>query len=169
MLRLFFRISPPILFANRQRSKRIAIFLTAILVALCPIASAQEPDSKKEPKLEGRGAMLAALRDSAFKPELLEARQRRVMDELPPGAILIAAAASPPLRDYEGYEQNPDFLYLTGLDQGPAVLLITGRREAMQSRLFVPRPNPMRELWEGPLKKGPRPSRGWLQRSLGAT
>ncbi len=73
------------------------------------------------------------------------ARRGALRKELENKGTLILAAAPTTGEELFGFQQEPNFLYLTGDDQPGAVLLMTGASEA----LFLPHHNEREERYEG--------------------
>lgn len=91
-----------------------------------------------------------ALMKAGYKHSQLKKRRRALLKALPKGSVLLVAATRPPAEDYHPYRQHPDFLYLTGLNQGPCyVLLIKNQKGEEQDILLLPRRNRYQEMWEG--------------------
>ena len=80
-------------------------------------------------------------------------RRRRLMEEAGPGALIILAAAPERLRNGDAfypYRQDSDFLYLTGLNEPEAVLVLRPGHDSGEQILFLRERNPDRERWDGP-------------------
>jgi Xaa-Pro aminopeptidase len=84
----------------------------------------------------------------------LVARRARLMDKLGPNALAIVWSAEPKVYsldvDYE-FRQDSNFLYLTGIAQEGAVLVLMPGNKKSREVLFVREPNPRREHWNGHL------------------
>lgn len=88
--------------------------------------------------------------------ELLRERRRRLMDSVGSGVVILRSAG---LRDIESdypqdsdFRQDNDFLYLTGLESPDSWLVLVGPRSGPRREvLFVPRRDPARERWTGPM------------------
>jgi Xaa-Pro aminopeptidase len=63
--------------------------------------------------------------------------------------VLVAFGAAEPVHDYMRFEQAPSFLYLTGIREPGAALVITKRGGRTTSTLFVEPNDPAREVWSG--------------------
>ncbi len=75
------------------------------------------------------------------------------MEEAGPGALIVLAAAPERLRNGDAfypYRQDSDFLYLTGLDEPEAVLVLRPGRESGEQILFLRERDADRERWDGP-------------------
>jgi Xaa-Pro aminopeptidase len=82
----------------------------------------------------------------------LVARRARLMERLGPQALAIAWGATPKVYSLDvGYEfrQDSNFLYLTGIAQEGAVLVLMPGNRTSKEVLFVREPNPRREHWNG--------------------
>jgi len=79
-------------------------------------------------------------------------RRRQLMKTAAEGAIIIVAAAPERIRNndvYYSYRQDSDFLYLTGLQEAEAMLvMIPGKKDGL-SILFCREKDPKREAWDG--------------------
>jgi Xaa-Pro aminopeptidase len=82
----------------------------------------------------------------------LSARRSRVMAALGSDAILILWAAPPRVYshdvDYE-YRQESNFLYLTGLNEEGAILVLVPAGSSHRTYLFARQGTPSQELWTG--------------------
>jgi Xaa-Pro aminopeptidase len=76
------------------------------------------------------------------------ARRSAVLDRLGDG-IVVALGSPEPVHDYESFNQNPDFLYLTGVREPNAALILVKRGDARTSMLFVEPRDPATEVWSG--------------------
>ncbi|MEM1081047.1 MAG: aminopeptidase P N-terminal domain-containing protein [Pseudomonadota bacterium] len=80
-------------------------------------------------------------------------RRRHLMDLAEPGAIIIVASAREVIRNGDSYypfRQDSDFLYLTGLNEPDAVLVLLPGRASGEQILFCREHDPDRERWDGP-------------------
>jgi Xaa-Pro aminopeptidase len=79
-------------------------------------------------------------------------RRARLLDKLPDSVIvLFAHTPSGELHDRNGYFQEPNFYYLTGLQQsGAALLLCSSCPAELRQILFLPKRNARREIYDGP-------------------
>jgi Xaa-Pro aminopeptidase len=85
-------------------------------------------------------------------PREFERRRRRLMDEAGAGTMIVLAAAPQRLRNgdsYYPYRQDSDFLYLTGLNEPEAVLVLMCGRDQGEQILFLRERDPDRERWDG--------------------
>ena len=94
--------------------------------------------------------------DAIFHKE----RRQMVLDKLPPNSISVIFSA--PIRNRSNdvdhpYHQNPNFYYLTGVQEAHAVLVLLGTPtkiagSSSQEILFVRDRDPYYALWEGDIK-----------------
>jgi Xaa-Pro aminopeptidase len=99
-------------------------------------------------------ALLASAATAAAGPlqDDLAARRARLMDRLGPQTMAIVWSAEPKVYsldvDYE-FRQDSHFLYLTGITQEGAILVLMPGNKKSREVLFVREPNPRREHWNG--------------------
>ena len=92
----------------------------------------------------------------------LTARRARLIQRLEPNALAIFWSAEPKVysldTDYE-FRQDGDLLYLTGIAQEGAILVLMPGNRTQKEILFVREPNPRREHWNGrsPRRRKPPP------------
>lgn len=120
------------------------------LGALCFVFSASvalaEPDESRSQRPTDNKELIK----NGFKHSSLRKRRQALLKKLPNNSVLLLAAARPPAEDYDPYRQFPDFLYLTGLEQGPCYLiLIKNDKGEGQDILLLPRRDRFKEMWEG--------------------
>jgi Xaa-Pro aminopeptidase len=80
-------------------------------------------------------------------------RRRDLMSLAEPDSVLIVPGAHEILRNGDShfaFRQDSDFLYLTGLSEPDAVLVLVPGREAGEQVLFCRPKDPERERWDGP-------------------
>jgi len=98
-------------------------------------------------------ALLAAPPGPALPPELPAAlyreRRERVMRELE-GCVAVLAARGEGGGVTEDYRQDGDFLWLTGLNESDAWVLLAPRAKYDRASLFLRPRDPERERWTGP-------------------
>jgi Xaa-Pro aminopeptidase len=84
----------------------------------------------------------------------LTSRRARLMERLGPAALAIVWSAEPKVYsldvDYE-FRQDSNLLYLTGIAQEGAILVLMPGNKTNKEFLFVREPNPRREHWNGHL------------------
>ena len=82
----------------------------------------------------------------------LTARRARLIERLGPSALAIFWSAEPKVysldTDYE-FRQDSDMLYLTGIAQEGAILVLMPGNRTQKEVLFIREPNPRREHWNG--------------------
>ncbi len=101
----------------------LTISLAAILVFTSP-AKAQVPESEYASR---RAAVASHIRDG----------------------FLVLPGAPEPIHDYEDFSQDPDFFYLTGIDEPGAVLVLVKQGASHSATVFVQPRDPAREVWSG--------------------
>src|SRR5581483_1720253 len=74
------------------------------------------------------------------------ARRAALADSLPPDGVLVVQGAPEPTEDYQWFQQDPSFLYLTGVNEPDAALVLTKRGPGI---LFVEAKDPAQEVWSG--------------------
>lgn len=139
-----------------MKPSRSLLILSALVVSgACALAGDGKARAADD---EGLGSAetrrpgdLAALRRLAYEPGRLRRRREAVARQCPSSVIMVTAAPAP-RQDYDPYRPSPDFLYLTGVEKGPAALVMLTDAEGALSRdiLLLPKRNRFRERWEGP-------------------
>lgn len=81
-----------------------------------------------------------------FPPEVYKARRARVMKELRIGVAVLYARGE---EDADGYRQDGDFYYLTGINEPGAVLVLAPGERTYKERLFLKPRDPEDERWTG--------------------
>ena len=81
-------------------------------------------------------------------PAEYAARRNALLDRLGDG-IVLALGSREPARDYEAFNQNPDFTYLAGVKEPGAALVLVRRGESRTGMLFVEPKDPATEVWSG--------------------
>ncbi len=96
--------------------------------------------------------VLAGFAQSLPLSEFAE-RRTKLRANLPDSVIVLwAFTPSTELHDRNGYFQEPNFYYLTGLQQpGAALLLCSSCKDGEQEILFLPKRNARREIYDGPV------------------
>ncbi|HJT18036.1 MAG TPA: Xaa-Pro aminopeptidase [Thermoanaerobaculia bacterium] len=96
-------------------------------------------------------ALLLAVQ-SLIAPSEVQARRDRLAKEIGPNAMLIVFSARPKARDMDidyPYRQSDAMLYLTGVDQPDATLVMLPGETGHRDTLFVRDSNPRQEMWTG--------------------
>jgi len=81
-----------------------------------------------------------------FAPEVYSARRAKLMKALGGGIAVLYARGE---EDADGYRQDSDFYYLTGLNEAGAVLVLSPEERLYKERLFLKPRNPDDERWTG--------------------
>jgi Xaa-Pro aminopeptidase len=81
-----------------------------------------------------------------FPPSVYQARRAKLMKALGGGIAMLQARGE---EDADGYRQDGDFLYLTGLNEPDAVLVLCPEERVYKERLFLKPRNPDAERWTG--------------------
>ena len=76
-------------------------------------------------------------------------RRAALVSWLPSDGVIVALGADEPEEDYLSFWQRPDFLYLTGLREPSAAMLLVRQRGRTTTTLFVLPRDPAREVWTG--------------------
>jgi Xaa-Pro aminopeptidase len=82
-----------------------------------------------------------------------KSRRDRLAARIKGNALVLHAA---PDKDLTRYQQEPNFYYLTGINQPDAILLLDASSNPAREFLFLPERKPAEESWTG-LKMGPGP------------
>jgi len=88
-----------------------------------------------------------------IRNEEFSRRRQRLMAEVGGHSMVVLGAAPERPRNgdtFHPYRQDSDFLYLTGLDEPEAILVLLPGRESGEQILFCRERNPDRERWDGP-------------------
>jgi Xaa-Pro aminopeptidase len=93
-------------------------------------------------------SLLAAPLAAQLAPTEYAARRNALLERLGDG-IVLALGSPEPMRDYESFSQNPDFLYLTGIRESGAALVLVKQGQARTGMLFVEKKVPSQEVWTG--------------------
>lgn len=91
---------------------------------------------------------------TVFSPSELAARRTRLVERLPAGTMAIVGSNDPLTTNADGtlgVFPNSDLLYLTGIRQEDTTLLLFPDAKSPEEReiLFLLRPDPITEVWEG--------------------
>jgi Xaa-Pro aminopeptidase len=89
---------------------------------------------------------------AAIPPSEYQRRRARLAKEIGPNAMLIIFSAKPKARDMDieyRYRQSDTMLYLTGIDQPDATLVMLPGETEYREVIFVRDTNPRQEMWTG--------------------
>ena len=89
---------------------------------------------------------------AAIPPSEYQARRARLAKEIGPNAMLILFSAKPKARNMDieyPYRQSDSMLYLTGIDQPDATLVMLPGETEYREVIFVRDSNPRQEMWTG--------------------
>lgn len=140
----------------------IALAVVAALstmTAMVPAAAAPPPRSTHapRPRTAADGPMRLAARGDPSLPELIEPGQTQVPDvyrrrreallkEMGEGVAVVYANGE---EDGDGYRQGSDFLYLTGVLEQGAALVLAPKERTYREFLLLPSRDPEAERWTG--------------------
>lgn len=93
--------------------------------------------------------LLAASVSSAQISRAEYAQRRDSLAARAPNGVILAFGAPEPAHDYLAFFQDPNFLYLTGLREASAALVMVKQAGKTTSTLFVQPKDPAREVWTG--------------------
>lgn len=82
-------------------------------------------------------------------PETEYAQRRAAVADRMRDGFLILPGAAEPAHDYQDFAQEPNFFYLTGIDEPGAALVLVKQGSARVATLFVQPRDPAREVWSG--------------------
>lgn len=108
----------------------LVLALAGALFLIIPLAGAQAPLSPAAP----------------FPPEVFKARRERLMKELGGGVAVLHARGE---EDRDGFKQDGDFYYLTGVVEPGAVLVLSPEERRDKEWLFLKPRDPEAERWVG--------------------
>lgn len=98
-------------------------------------------------------AALPAIAGAQISKEEYEQRRAALLARIPDSAAVVVIGAGEPEQDYLEFYQNPRMLYLTGVRE-PGAGLILVKKGGVTGMLFVQPRNPAAEVWTG-LRMGP--------------
>jgi Xaa-Pro aminopeptidase len=110
--------------------RRLAAIALAVVCLVPPALAADPPVPPAKP----------------FPTSVYQARRAKLMKSLGGGIAVLQARGE---EDADGYRQDADFLYLTGLDEPGAVLVLCPEERTYKERLFLKPRNPDEERWTG--------------------
>ena len=93
-------------------------------------------------------ALLPASAAGQIPREEYASRRATVARAIGDDALVVVGAPEPP-QDYVSFFQDPDFLYLTGVREPGAALVLTRGGGGVHGMLFVEPRDPVREVWSG--------------------
>ncbi|HUR91233.1 MAG TPA: aminopeptidase P N-terminal domain-containing protein [Gemmatimonadaceae bacterium] len=93
--------------------------------------------------------LLTAIPAQAQITETEYAQRRSAFAARMRDGFLVLPGAPEPARDYMDFGQDPNFFYLTGIDEPGAALVLMKQGSAVSSTLFVQPRDPAREVWSG--------------------
>ena len=118
--------------------------LARSIALACPILLAIAPPSTARQEPTASGLPVAEYAE----------RRRALLDGLGGEGIVVIRGAEPMAEDYFRFRQRNDFMYLTGIEQPDALLLLVPEGIDPEGRarsvVFLPPRNPFAERWSGP-------------------
>ncbi|HKJ66711.1 MAG TPA: aminopeptidase P N-terminal domain-containing protein [bacterium] len=85
--------------------------------------------------------------------EFFRENRRKFMEQMVQGSIAVFHAAQPVIASadlFHHFIQAPNFFYLTGIEAPDCVLMLhPASRNEERETLFIPKPDPQREIWTG--------------------
>ncbi len=113
---------------------RLVIILVILAALMIPLGfdfvRAQEPQPPPEP----------------FPASVYRERRDRVMKEMGGGIAVLYARGE---EDRDGYRQDSDFYYLTGIDDPESVLVLAPEQRRYRHQLYLAPRDPEAERWTG--------------------
>lgn len=110
--------------------RRLCSILTLAVLAAVPVEAATDPIPPAKP----------------FPPEVYAARRAELMKQLRTGVAVLYARGE---EDADGYRQDGDFYYLTGINEPGAVLVLAPMERTYKEILFLKSRDPEDERWTG--------------------
>src|SRR5262249_16538458 len=122
--------------AERQRGQRLPTYHVCGPRQCCGRCRGTDPDRCGTDHRDrfGEHALAGHARESVIRGVLLfaqitigeyAARRAALADSLPPDGVLVVQGAPEPTEDYQSFQQDPAFLYLTGVIEPDAALILT--------------------------------------------
>lgn len=132
--------------------RRTLAFLLALIVAAgacspAPVATAPAPVAAPPAPVAPPPTTTATVPDPITHQEYTA--RRAVLAERIGNGVFVAFGSPEPAADYLGFVQNSPFMYLTGINEPQARLIMAVTDGVAQSLLFVRERNFERETWEG--------------------
>ena len=87
-----------------------------------------------------------------INPVFFKNNRKRLLDLLPYKSFVILFSAEEQHRNGDQnypYRQNSDFFYFTGIEQEKSILILQKSKNKTSEILFILKPNPKLETWEG--------------------
>ena len=87
-----------------------------------------------------------------INPVFFKNNRKRLLDLLPDKSFVILFSAEEQHRNGDQnypYRQNSDFFYFTGIEQEKSILILQKSKNKTSEILFILKPNPKLETWEG--------------------
>lgn len=123
--------------------------ITVTLLGSCLVSLLERPATA-----QGSGREASSSGGNSVPVEITRARRQRLLDRLPDGLVVVAAAS---LEDFDlqwlrgiEFRQDDYFFYLTGLDAPDAWLVMVRGTQGREVHLFLPPRDPREERWSGP-------------------
>ncbi len=95
------------------------------------------------------GLLFLAITASAQIPQSEYAARRAAIAAKMQDGVLLAFGAAEPQHDYLSFYQGPRFMYLTGIEEAGAALVMVKRGNVTDATLLVQPRNPATETWTG--------------------
>jgi Xaa-Pro aminopeptidase len=127
--------------SNFQRTKLIGILSLLIALNVCSAAAQDRPSTVQQ-----------AGSQSPVNIATLRSRRDRAMQAAPDALVLVRSRSSIMAENEDGFRQNANFYYLTGLENAVGALLVMDSRRH-ESLLFVPSPGQLFRI--GSLMRAP--------------
>jgi len=111
--------------------------------------------------IPGRSIHAAEPPPDPFPPEVFRERREKVMQEMGGGVAILYSRGE---EDRDGYRQDSDFYYLTGISELGAALILAPEQTRFRHRLYLAPLLPEKEKWTGdrePLNDGMREQTGF--------
>jgi Xaa-Pro aminopeptidase len=116
----------------------LSLCALAAALAISPALAGAAPADPALPVLTEPGQMQA--------PAVYAARREALMKAMGEGVAVVFAEGA---EDKDGYRQSSDFLYLTGVEEKGAILVLAPKERTYREFLFLPSRDPEAERWTG--------------------
>jgi Xaa-Pro aminopeptidase len=93
------------------------------------------------------------MRTQNLKAEFFAKNRHKLTKELEEGTMAIAFSNPIAMRNGDQqyvYRQDSDMFYLTGINQKESILLLYYHKESWNEILFISKPDPKTQIWDGP-------------------